>query len=73
MEDAKMVRRHLRNLEKNAGLVEEFRGLAKTEGGRLTPFGRGVLASAKSNGVKQAIVARLFDISAGAVSQHYNK
>ena len=73
MEDAKIIRRHLRRLEQEAALVAELRGYSKTEGGRLTEFGKLAVALAKDHNLKQAFVARLFDISPGAVSQHYSK
>jgi hypothetical protein len=73
MEDAKIIRRYLRSLEKEAELVAELRGYSKTEGGHLTEFGKVMVALAKDHSLKQAFVARLFDISPGAVSQHYNK
>jgi hypothetical protein len=73
MINGKIVRNYIRLLEKDAGLVYEFRGFAKTKGGHLTEFGRAVVATAKDHGVKQAHVAKLFGISAGAVCQHYAK
>lgn len=72
-EETKMIRVHLRSLEKKVDLLEELRNEAKTEGGRLTLFGRELVRSAQQNGLKQAFIAKLLDISAGAVSQHYNR
>ena len=68
-----MIRMHLKALEKDAELVSELRQHAKTEGGRLSLFGREIVRLAKQNDIKQAFVAKLLDITAGAVSQHYNK
>lgn len=73
VQEAKSIRKHLRVLDQQAELVEDLREHAKTEGGRTTEFGRAVIAAAKEAGIKQAYVARLLDISSGAVSQHYNK
>jgi hypothetical protein len=68
-----MIRIHLKSLEKQAKLVGDLRELAKSEGGRLTLFGRELVRLAKQNEVQQSFVAKLLDISAGAVSQHYNR
>jgi hypothetical protein len=68
-----MIRIHLKSLEKQANLVHELRDLAKSDGGRLTLFGRELVRLAKQNEVQQSFVAKLLDISAGAVSQHYNR
>jgi hypothetical protein len=73
MELGKLIRRQVRELESEAQLVSELRVLAKTDGGRMTDFGRDIITSAKENGVKQAFVAKLLAISPGAVSQHYSK
>ena len=72
-QEAKAIRRQLKILDQQAELVEDLREHAKTEGGRTTEFGRAVLAAAKDAGIRQAYMARLLGISAGAVSQHYNK
>lgn len=73
MEAGKTIRRLVKLLESEAGLVEELRAHAKTDGGRMTEFGRDFIACCRRADVKQAFVARLLDISAGAVSQHYSK
>jgi predicted transcriptional regulator len=39
----------------------------------MSPFGREILQAAKAAGVKQAFMAKLLDITPGAVSQHYSK
>ncbi len=66
------IRKQVKILEAAAEAVEQVRNEAKKESGRLTPFGRDLLAAGKKNGVQQAVLARLLDISPGAVSQHYN-
>lgn len=73
MSISKTIRRLLKELEAQAAIAEDLRAVAKTEGGRLTDFGADLLAVARKHGVKQALMARLLAISAGAVSQHYNK
>lgn len=73
MSATRIIRKQLRAIELKLALIDELRDLAKTEGGRMTDFGRALIAAAKDAGVKQAYVARLLEISPGAVSQHYNK
>jgi hypothetical protein len=68
-----MIRLHLKSLERQADLVSELREYAKTEGGRLKLFGRELVRLARQNDLKQAFIAKLLDISPGAVSQHYKK
>ena len=69
----RIIRRQLKMIDAQLELLDGLRDLAKTDGGRMTSFGRALIAAAKDANVKQAYVARLLEISAGAVSQHYNK
>lgn len=73
MSATRIIRKQLKVLEGQLELIEGLRDLAKTDGGRMTDFGRALIAAAKDANVKQAYVARLLEISPGAVSQHYNK
>jgi len=73
MSATRIIRKQLKVIELQLALLDEFRDLAKTEGGRMTEFGRAFIAAAKDAEVKQAFVARLLEISPGAVSQHFNK
>ena len=72
-EEGRMIRQHLKTLERQVELLSELRDTAKTDGGRLTLFGRELVRIARQNELKQAFVAKLLDITAGAVSQHYNR
>ena len=69
----RIIRRQLKAIEGQLELLDTLRDLAKTDGGRMTEFGRALIAAAKDAEVKQAYVARLLEISPGAVSQHYSK
>ena len=73
MDAARIIRKKLREMENELVLIETLRREAKTEGGRMSAFGRDLLQAAKSAGVKQAFMAKLLDITPGAVSQHYSK
>lgn len=68
----RIILRELRKLEADVALLGILRAHAKTESGaRLSDFGKALLAAGKSSGIKQADMARLLEITAGAVSQHY--
>lgn len=73
MDAGKIIRKKLREMEGEIDLLDWFRDEAKTEGGRMSQFGRDVLQAAKNAGLKQAQIAKLLEITAGAVSQHYAK
>jgi hypothetical protein len=73
MSPTRIIRKQLKAIEAELELVDSLRDLAKTEGGRMTEFGRALLAAAKDAEVKQSFMARLLNVSPGAVSQHYNK
>ena len=72
-EPGNMIRLHLKSLEREVDLLTELRRLSKTEGGRLTDVGRSFLRFAKQMELKQSFVAKLLDITPGAVSQHYTR
>ncbi|MBC4018589.1 hypothetical protein [Siccirubricoccus deserti] len=65
------VRRWIKQLEADQDVLKQLRADAKTEGGKLTQFGRDVLWAAKKNGIKRADMARLLDITQGAVTPYY--
>ena len=67
------VRQELALLEQEFSAMEEFRNMAKTQGGRMTELGRAFLDFARENDIRQALVAKLLGISPGAVSQHYRR
>jgi len=73
MDAPKIIRKKLREMETQLSLLDSLRDEAKTEAGRMSAFGREVLQAAKKAGLKQALVAKLLEITPGAVSQHYAK
>lgn len=73
MSPGRIIRKQLKVMENEIGLLESLRDEAKTEGGRMTQFGRELIALAKAKGLKQSLVAKLLDITPGAVSHHYNR
>ena len=54
-------------------LVNMIRDSAKTDGGRLTEYGRNFIKLCNDNGWKQSDIARILEITPGAVSQNLNK
>ena len=69
----KIILREIKKLEDSAVILENFHLLAKNEAGnRLSPFGRAVLEAARQHGVRQTDIAKILDLTPGAVSQHYN-
>lgn len=73
MDAIRTIRRKLKEVEAALQLLEGLRDAAKTDAGRMTDFGRVLLAGARDAGIKQSFMAKLLAISPGAVSQHYNK
>jgi hypothetical protein len=71
--EVSIIRKNVIKLARKAKPVEDLREAVLTDGGRLTDFGRDVIAAAKKHGVRQALIADLFDISRSAVSQNYGK
>ena len=63
----------LHSVETDTALVDHLRKSAKNEDGRLTAFGKAFIAAAREYNVKQAYVARLLKLSAGAVCQNYER
>ena len=72
MQAGKIIRAQVKELENQAELIELIRASSKTEGGRMTQSGREFIAWAKKWELRQTDVAKILDISAGAVSNHYN-
>lgn len=74
MNPRKLIIRELNRLEAEAALLELLRTYAKTESGaRLSEFGTAMLAAGKRAGIKQRDMAKILEITPGAVSQHYNR
>ena len=79
MSPRKIILRQVRLLEVDADLLATLRGYVKNENGtRLNEFGKAILRAAfesqnSENKVKAADIAKLLDITPGAVSQHYAK
>jgi DNA-directed RNA polymerase specialized sigma24 family protein len=69
----RQIRKPAAQLEADAVIGAALRELSKTASGRMTPFGRDIIEAARQHGIKQSEVARLLEISSGAVSQHYNR
>lgn len=66
---ASKIRKLLKELERESAVTEELREYAKTQGGRLTPFGVAIIRAASEHEVPQAVVARILDVTPAAVSR----
>ena len=70
----KIIMREVRRLEGDVALLDILRDHSKNESGtRLSAFGKALLLAGRDCGIKQADMARILDITPGAVSQHYNR
>ncbi len=63
----------LRAIEQELHVLAELRAIAKTDGGRLTEFRTQFVAAAKTNGIKQKIIANILDLSPDAISLQYGE
>lgn len=73
MNPVKEMRKQLRVVEKEFDILLRLRAEAKTEGGRLTEFGQLIVSAGREANVPQELLAKLLDLSPGAVSQRYNR
>jgi hypothetical protein len=73
VDEFRIIRRQLKAVESVVDLVQTLRDEGKSEGGKMTQFGREIIQICRKHNIKQSFVAKLFDITPGAVSQHYNK
>ena len=70
----KIILREVKRLEIDADLLATLRHYAKNESGtRLSAFGKAILRAGfeSRDEIKAADIAKLLEITAGAVSQHY--
>jgi hypothetical protein len=67
------LHQQIRELEKDAELIRSIRASAKTDGGRLTQFGKDFLHACVNNGIPQSSISKLLDITSAAVSQNVAK
>jgi methionine synthase II (cobalamin-independent) len=72
-DSVQIIRREVRKLANAAAPMIELRESCKTDGGRLTPAGRSLIEWARNTGsISQATTARILDVTAAAVSRHWN-
>lgn len=63
----------IKELESRAGLIDEIRCFAKSDGGKLTAFGQNFVFVCAKGGIKQSIIAKILDVTASAISQQVTK
>jgi hypothetical protein len=67
------LHQQIRELERDAELASTIRAEAKTEGGRLTPFGKDLLHAFHNNNIPNALTARVLGVTPAAVNQNVSK
>jgi DNA-binding MarR family transcriptional regulator len=67
------LHQQIRELESDAEIVRSIRADAKTDGGRLTPFGKDILHACVNNNIPNSQIASILGITSSAVSQNIKK
>lgn len=67
------LHQQIKELEKSADLLRILRDHAKGDGGRLTTFGKDFVHACANSNISQSSVAKILDVTASAISQHYSK
>lgn len=67
------LQQQIRRLEESDNLLLQIQGKAKTEGGRLTQFGKDILLACHNNDVTVTETARLLNVTPSAVTQNVAK
>lgn len=67
------IREQLKKLEADANLVDTLRTMGKTDGGKLTEFGKDFVHACVKNKVQNSVVAKILDVTPSAISQWASK
>jgi hypothetical protein len=67
------LHQQIRELEADAKLIFSIRAEAKTEGGRLTSFGKKFVHVCSTHGIANSTISKILDITPAAVSQNIAK
>jgi DNA-binding MarR family transcriptional regulator len=67
------IHQQIKKLESDADLIYTLRDLAKTDGGRLTTFGKDFLHACVVNAVPQSTIAKILGVTSSAVNQNAAK
>lgn len=67
------IRQQLEKLEAEAELVDIIRSRGKSEGGKLTDFGKDFVHICVEHGIPNGETAKILDVTTGAISQWATK
>ena len=69
----KILQQQIGRLEESDHLLLLIQGKAKSEGGRLTQFGKDILLACHNNDVSVSETARILNVTPSAVTQNVTK
>lgn len=69
----KALHQQINRLEQSDDLILLLQGKAKTDAGRLTPFGKDFLLICHNNDIPVGVIAKILDITSSAVTQNIAK
>ena len=69
----RQLRLAVRKIEAEAQLLEGLRDYAKSESGRLTPFGKNFVAICVEAQIPQSEIAKILGVTGSAISQNVAK
>jgi DNA-binding MarR family transcriptional regulator len=64
------IHQQIKKLEADADLIYKIREKAKTDGGRLTTFGKDFLYACVKSEIPNSDIAKILDVTQSAVSQN---
>lgn len=67
------IRQQLAALEAEADLIDVIRSRGKSEGGKLTDFGKDFVHICVTHGISNGDTAKILDVTTGAISQWATK
>ena len=69
----KALQQHIARLEKSDDMLLLIQSKAKTEGGRLTQFGKDIVLTCHNNNLKVGEIAKILDVTPSAITQNIAK
>lgn len=67
------LHQQITKLQESADMLEEIQAMAKTNGGRLTDFGKNLLHVCTENKMQVTKIAKLLNVTPAAVTQNQSK
>ena len=69
----KALQQHIARLEESDSMLLLIQSKAKTEGGRLTEFGKDFVVGCHKNHLKVGEIAKILDVTSSAITQNIAK